>query len=280
MISLWHDLLTRMPFEWAQYSFIQNGLLAMLLLGPIFALLGCLVVNHQMSFYSEAIGHSALTGIAIGVLAGLGQPMWAMLVYAALLALVVCLLRRWSAAPTDTVIGLIMAFSVALGVVLLSRGGGFSKYSQYLIGDLMTVTSTDLTWIALLLGVLLAVLAIFFNRILFVSVNPSLARSRGLQVWLYEAFFAVIVAEVVTASIPWVGVLIINSMLIVPAAAARNLARNTAQYMWGAVACSWLAGTAGVVLSFYWGTATGATIVLVAMVLFLVTLGWRLLRRR
>lgn len=280
MLTLWQDLAGRLPFEWAQFTFMQNALLALLLLCPLFALLGCMVINNQMSFYSEAIGHSALTGIAIGVLVGLAKPLWAMLLWAVLLAVLVTALRRWSAAPPDTVIGLLMAFTVALGVVLLSRGGGFNKYSQFLIGDILTISPGEIGGILLLLGVVLVLWVLVFNRLLLVSVNRSLARSRGLSVWYYETLLAVIVAVVVSVSIPWVGVLVINSMLILPAAAARNLARSTRSYVWGAVACSLAAGTAGFVLSYYWRTATGATVVLMAMGVFLVTLGWRLLLRR
>jgi len=90
--------------------------------------------------FSDAIGHAALTGIAIGALAGLADPLWAMLAFATLLAILVSVLRRCSSASTDTIIGLMMAFAVALGVVLLSRGGGFARYSRYLIGDLLTIT--------------------------------------------------------------------------------------------------------------------------------------------
>ncbi len=257
---------------------MRQALLAILLLAPVFSLLGCLVINNQMAFFSEAIGHAALTGIALGVLVGLGNPLWAMLLFAALLAMGITALRRWSAVSTDTVMSLVMAFCVALGVVLLSRGGGFAKYSRYLVGDLLAVSPAELAGlVVLLLGVFLAWLWLF-NGWVLTSLNHSVARSRGQRGWgLLEAAFAVLVAVAVTVSIPWIGVLVVNSLLILPAAAARNLARGLRQYLLLALLGGWLSGVAGLLLSYYWNTAAGGTIVLVSMALFLLSLA---LRRR
>ena len=274
-MTIWYWLADFLPFAWAHYSFMQNALLAILLFSPLFAVLGCLVINNQMAFFSEAIGHAALTGIAIGVIAGLGDPMWSMAVFAVFLAVLMSGLRRWSAASTDTIIGLIMAFCVALGVVILSHNGGFNKFSRYLIGDILTITPGEILRLILLLLVAGGFLCMLFNRLVFISINRSLASSRGLPVWLLETAFACLVAVTVTFCIPLLGVLVINSLLILPAAAARNMARNVPAYFLMAVVISGLSGVAGLVASFYWGTATGATIVLFAMALFLLSLAFR-----
>lgn len=270
-MNAWYQLIGLLPFEWAHYVFMKNALLAILLISPLFALLGCMVIHNQMAFFSEALGHAALTGIAIGVLLGMADPLWSMTAFAVLLALAVSALRRYSAASTDTIIGLVMSFTVALGVVLLSRGGGFAKYSRYLIGDILTITPAE---IARLLAVLTGVATLwllFFNRLFMASISRSLAGSRGIRVGLVEAVFSVIVAVVVTVSIPWIGLLVINSMLVLPAAASRNIASNTPRYILGAVLISLVSGVGGLLCSYYWGTATGATIVLFAMGFFLLS---------
>jgi zinc transport system permease protein len=279
-MNLWHAIASRLPFEWAQYVFMQHALLAVLLMSPLFALLGCMVVNKQMAFFSESIGHATLTGIALGVILGLNDPLWSILAVAVLLALGVSFLRRHSAASTDTVIGLTMAFTVALGVVVLSRGGGFAKYSRYLIGDVLTIAPAELLRLAVLLAGVVAVWLVLFNQILLVSINAPLARSRGIRVAFVEALFVVIVALAVTVSIQWVGLLVINSMLILPAAAARNIARDTPRFVLASVVISVVSGLLGLVCSFYWGTATGATIVLFAMGFFAISLGLRALAVR
>jgi zinc transport system permease protein len=277
-VNGWHAMIGQMPFEWAQYAFMHNALLTVILVSPLFALLGCMVINNQMAFFSEAIGHAALTGIAIGVVAGLGNPLWSMIAVSVLLAFSITLLRHHSAASADTIIGLVMSFAVALGVVLLSRGGGFAKYSRYLIGDILTITPGEIAGAAVLLAVIVGVWLIFFNRIALTFLNRSLAKSRGINVWLVEGLFAAAVALVVTVSIPWIGLLVINSLLILPAAAARNLARNTAQYHAFALAISLLSGVLGLIGSYYWNTASGATIVLFAMAFFLLSLVGRIIR--
>ena len=266
------EIIGRLPFEWAHYAFMQHALLAVLLVSPLLALLGCLVVNNQMAFFSEALGHSALTGLAIGTLLGLHTPAFTVVGFAVLLAVLMLLMRRYSAVSPDTVIALVMAFVVALGVVLLSRGGGFAKYSSYLIGDILTITTGEIWCLVVLLGVVFGLWGILFNAFFFVSLNRSLAASRGFPVWLLELLFAVVVAVVVAVSIPWVGLLVINSLLILPAATARNLAWDTRSYVIGALVVSLLSGVLGLVCSYYWDTATGATIVLWASGFFALSL--------
>ena len=276
-MTLWHSLLMGLPFEWAHYDFMHLALLAVLLVAPLLALLGCLVVNNQMAFFSEAMGHSALTGLALGALLGIADPAITITGFAVLLALAMFIMRRTSAVPADTSIALVMAFVVALGVVLLSRGGGFAHYSRYLVGDILTITSGEVTTLAWLAGGVVLLWLFLFNAFFFVSLNRSLAASRGIPAALLEAVFSILVAIVVSVSIPWVGLLVINSMLVLPAATSRNLAGNTRDYVLGAVAISLLSGVLGLVCSFYWNTATGATIVLWACAFFALSLA---LRRR
>lgn len=275
-MNFWHTLIGALPFDWAQLEFMQLALLAVLLASPLYAVLGCLVVNSRMAFFSEAIGHAALTGVALGTLAGLTDPTPAVLLFAALLALLIAWLRKSSAVSSDTIIGLVMAGAVALGVVLLSRGGGFNRYTHFLIGDILTITPAELVRLATLAVVTLLIWAALFNRLFLATLHPVLARSRGVNVWAIEALFAVVIALVVAMSIAWIGLLVINSLLILPAAAARNLARSAATYLGLALLFSIVAGIAGLIVSYYAATATGATIVLVALALFVLTLPGRL----
>ena len=274
-MNLWHSLIGALPFEWAQLEFMRLALIAVLLAAPLYAVLGCLVVNSRMAFFSEAIGHAALTGVALGTLAGMSDPTPAVLLFSAALALAIAWLRKSSAISSDTIIGLVMAGAVALGVVLLSRGGGFNRYTHFLIGDILTIAPAELARLAVLALATLLIWAALFNKLFLATLHPVLARSRGVNVWMVEALFSVVIALVVAMSIAWIGLLVINSLLILPAAAARNLARSTAAYLGWALLFSFLAGVAGLIVSFYAATATGATIVLVALGLFLLTLPFR-----
>lgn len=251
-----------LPFAWGQYAFMKNALLAVLAITPVFALLGTMVVSNRMAFFTDVLGHSALAGIAIGVICGIQDPAWPMITMAVILAVLVNVFKAATRASMDTVLGVFLAFMVALGITLLSRNGGFVKYTVYLVGDILSVGPGQIFWLSMIFLVVLAYWYFFGNALLLTSVNSSLARSRRVRTFLVETSFTVLLAVVVMVSIRLAGILIINSLLVLPAAASRNFARSTCSYTLWAVFFSAFSGVAGLVASFYWGTASGATIVL------------------
>jgi len=271
-MSLWYNLVDfLLPFEWAHYVFMKNALLGVLLVTPMFGLLGTMVVNNKMAFFADALGHSALTGIAIGVILGITNPIWSMLAFSLMLAVVIIKVKNVNTSSTDTIIGVFASTAVALGVVILSFRGGFTKYSVYLIGDLLSISKIDLLILPIIFIIVIFIWSIAFNKLLLVSVNQLLARSRGINVDFYEYLFTITVAVIVTISIQWVGVLIISSMLVLPAAAARNISSNIRQYHVYSVAIALISGVAGLILSYFLGSASGATMVLIASMFFGIT---------
>lgn len=268
----WHRAVSLLPFEWAQYSFMRLALLAVIFIAPLLGGLGTVVVANRMAFFSEAIGHAAFTGIAIGVILGMASPMWSMVGFALLLTLAIAWIRKRGGLSSDTAIGLVMAVTVSLGIVILSKGGDFARYTNFLIGDMLGVTAADVAGLGILAVVTAALFLVFFNRLLLSSVSPVLARSRTKRPGAAELAFACMLAVVVTCSLPWIGILVINALLIVPAAAARNLARNTAEFFAWAAGIAAVSGVAGLIASFYASTATGATIVLASVAVYMVTL--------
>ena len=273
MMEIWYAFTNHfLPFAWAQHIFMKNALLAVLLVSPMFAIMGTMVVNNRMAFFSDTIGHSALAGIAIGVLLGFQDPLWIMVIFSVLLAVAISVLKTTTRASTDTIIGAVSATMVALGIVILSRGGGFNKFSLFLVGDLLSITPKEITLLAFTLLGVIFLWGLMFNRFLLVSVNQPLALSRGIPVQFVETLFCISTAVIVTISIQWVGILIINSLLVLPAAAARNISRNMLQYHIASVLITLTSGIVGLIMSYYWSTASGATIVLFAALFFLGTL--------
>ena len=269
------EFLSAFFWEWTDYGFMRLALCAVLLMAPLYGLLGTMVVDGRMSFFSDSLGHSAMTGIALGVLLGLDTPVWAMVAFGVLYALLLVYVKARGAASTDATLGVFSATGMALGVVLLSRNGGFARYSNYLIGDLLAIEAGDLAAI----GAALAATVVFwfaaYNRLLLLCVSPALAASRGVRVRLAEACFACLLAVVVMLSIRWVGTLIISAMLVLPSAAARNLARNVRGYHGLSVLLALVCGVVGLLLSFAWGTASGATIVLSLALCYALSLAKR-----
>lgn len=262
---------TLLPFEWTEFNFMKNAFVAVLLITPLFGLVGTMIVNNRMSFFSDALGHSALTGIAIGVLLGVDNYLLSMLGFALLFAVGISAVIGSGVSSADTIIGVFSSTGLALGVVLLSASGGFSKYSSYLIGDILTVQPEEIALLGCVLIAVLLVWGLFFNRFLLTSINGDLAASKNIREGALQKIFVILVAVLVTVSIKWVGVLIINSLLVLPAASARNVARSMRSYHAWSVGVSMFSGLTGLILSYYLGTAAGGTIVLVAAVVFAVT---------
>jgi zinc transport system permease protein len=279
-MNLFFELIAALPFEWAQYKFMQQALLAVIITGPLLAFLGCMVINNQMAFFSDAVGHSAFTGIAIGSILGLGNPLWSMILFSIFFAVCITLLKRHGTASNDTVTGIMMSCSMSLGIVLLSRGGSFNRYSQFLIGDFLSISPPDIRNLMIVAIMFLVAWIVFFNQFFLVSLNTSLAGSRKIPVWWIQTVFAIITALVVAVSIQWVGILVINALIILPAATSRNLVRSTFYYVWIASVISIISGIAGLIASFYWSTASGATIVLFASTVYFLSVLSRIAIRK
>ena len=258
-------------FDWLAYEFMRTALWAVLLMVPLLSLLGTLVVNNKMSFFSDALGHSALTGVAIGVIAGVSEYRLVTVIFGVVFALCMNRIRRSRMASTDTVIGVFSSVGVALGLTLLSARGNLANYQSLLVGDILSVTTSEL-WV---LGAVLAATALLwltcFNGFLAVSISPSVAKSKGFRTALYDNLFVVLVAVVVMLAIRWVGLLLINAMLILPAASARNVARSMRSYHLLSVVLGLFAGVVGLALSYYNGIATGPAIILVLAAVFFGT---------
>jgi zinc transport system permease protein len=261
-----------LPFQWLRPHFMKNALLAVLLAAPLFGALGTLVVSNQMAFFSDAIGHSALTGIAIGVIFGIGEPLIAMVAFSVILGIAIIFVKSRGTASTDTIIGVFSSIAVALGIVLLSTGGNFARYSRYLVGDILSITPKELGLLLAALAALAVVWTGFYNKMLITSVNRTFARSRGFRVFAIEQLFGLITAVIVTISISWTGLLVINSLLVLPAASGRMVTRSCRGYLLVSVLISLVSSVSGLVSSYYLGTASGAAIVLISGCFFLLAL--------
>ena len=264
-----------LPFSWLSFDFMKNALLAVLLITPLFGILSTMVVSNHMAFFSDSLGHGAFTGLAIGAVVGIFSPMSSLIMFSVIFALLITWIKNKSKASTDTIIGVFSSTGIALGLMLMSYGGSFNKYATYLIGDILSITPEELGMLLLVLVLVLVLWGLLFNKLLLLSINQSFAKSRGVNIMLVEGIFGAMVAVVVAISIQWVGLLIINSLLVLPAAAARNVASSVKQYHVFSVAFALLSGISGLVMSYYCSMATGATIVVLAAAIFFITFGLR-----
>ena len=273
MMEMIYSLMdTLLPFDWAAYTFMKHAFLAILCITPLFGLLSTMVVSNRMAFFSDSLGHGAFTGIAIGVLLGSVSPLFSLIIFSVAFAVFITYIKNKSTASTDTIIGVFSSTAIALGLMIMSRGGGFNKFSSFLIGDVLSITEEDLQALALVFLLVLGGWALLYNKLLVLSINSSFARSRGIETFWVEGMFAAILAVVVSISIQWVGILIINALLVLPAAAARNVTNNVKQYHAVSIGIALLTGISGLILAYYFNMAAGATIVVLSALVFFVTI--------
>lgn len=278
-MSLWYTLCDLLPLPMLHWEFMKNAMLALLLMAPLFGLMSTMIVTGRMSFFSDALGHSAFTGIAIGSIFGLAAPIWAAVLFSVVFALLFSYVRSRSNQAADTIIGVFSSTAVALGIFVATLGGGsFTKYNKYLIGDILSVTVEEIGMLALVLVCVVVFWVLFSNRLCLTAIHPQLASSRGIPVGLSHTFFTVAIAVVVTLSISSVGLLILNSLLVLPAASARNVSRNLKEYHLLSVLFALLAGIGGLTISYYLGSSAGAAISLILAAVFAVTFVFRKVR--
>ena len=278
-MDLWYALVSLLPFDWAAADglrFMKDALLAILVVTPLFGLLSTMVVESRMAFFSDALGHSAFTGMAIGALCGLTEPVWAAVVFAVVIALLFTLVRQRTHMASDTAISVFSSAAVALGIFLSTLGGqSFTKFNTLLIGDILSVAPAEIGLLALLLVLLVALWLTSFNQMMLSSVHQALADSRGIRVVWKNFLFTAAIAVVVTITMSWVGLLVINALLVLPGAAARNVAKNLPQYHLVSILGGLICGVAGLMLSYRLGTSTGASITLLLALWFFVSLAFR-----
>ena len=272
MMEIWYNICQALPIEMLQWRFMCNALLAIIIIAPLFGLTSTMVVTGRMSFFSDALGHSAFTGIAIGCICGISMPTLVAVIFAVAFALLFSFVRSRSNQAADTLIGVFSSAAVALGIFIATLGGNsFTKYNKYLVGDILSVTPGEIGCLAIVFVAIIIFMVLCGNKLTLSAIHPALASSRGFSPTVYQTAFTTAVAVVVTLSISWVGLLILNSLLVLPAAAARNVSKNLRQYHAFSIVFALLAGIGGLIVSYYLGASAGAAISLLLVIIFIIS---------
>ncbi|MFH1148610.1 MAG: metal ABC transporter permease [Pseudomonadota bacterium] len=269
---------TLFPFCWANSLFMKRALLEIVLITPLCALIGIQVVNYRMAFFSDAISHSAFTGIALGLLLAV-NPFFTTVAFGILVALGIAKFKTRSDLPMDTIIGVFFAATIALGIAVISaRKELYQTLPAFLFGDVLTITEEEILMTLVLFVSIIIFLAFAYNRLLLTGLNEHLARSQDVPTVVYNYSFAAILATVVGLGIRTVGILLITALLIIPAASARNISRNAGNMFWYSLFFALISGITGLLFSFYTDVATGAAVILTASVCFMATFCWGLVK--
>lgn len=260
-----------------QYPFLVRGFLCVLLLAPLLGGLSHLVVSRRMAFFSAALGQAAITGVCVGLLLGepLNSPYGGMFGFCVLSTLGMVYAKRRSTLPPDTLIGVFLALTLGLGLCLLvavTRQFNVHQVEAVLFGSLLTVTDADMALLVVAGVAAAALLLRHYNDLLLDSLSGPLAAARRIDSAFLEYLFAVVLTVAILVGIKVIGALLVEALVVVPAAAARNLARNTRSYLIWSIVVAFLAGAGGLGISTRFLVPTGGAVVLAASLIFFVTL--------
>lgn len=273
MSIIYNILDTIFPFSFMNYEFMKNAFIAILLVSPLFAIMGTMIVNNKMAFFSDALGHSALTGIAIGTILGISNMNISMIIFAVVFAILLNLVKNRTTYGTDTIISVFSSIAIAIGLALLAQTGSFNQYSNYLVGDILSISKMDLLYLLIAFILVFIFWRIYFNKLNAISINETLAKTKGIKANLLDNIFAIIIAVMVMLSIRWIGILLINSMMILPAASSRNISKNMREYHAFSIIFALFAGISGLIISFYTDVPTGPMIVIISGIIYFITFG-------
>lgn len=271
MELVYNILETFVPFKFIEYGFMKNAIIAIILISPIFAILGTMIVNNKMAFFSDALGHSALTGIAIGMVLGITNVNISMIIFAVLFSIILNYIKNKTTYGADTIISVFSSIAIAVGLAMLSGTSNFSKYSSYLVGDILSISVEEIKYLVMAFVVIFIFWYFCFNKLNSISINPVLAKSKGINVKLIDNIFVIFISIIVMISIRWIGILLINSLLILPAASSRNIAKNMRQYHLYAIVFSIISGISGIIISYYCNIPTGPMIVILSGMIYFAT---------
>jgi len=261
------------------YAFVVNGFLCALIIGPLLGGIGTMVVAKRMAFFSQAVGNAALTGVAIGVIIGesFTAPYMSMFGFCLLFALFLNFSKNRTKMSADTLIGVFLSISLAIGATALlwvSAKVNTHILDTVMFGSILTVNDTDIS-VLLATTALAAVTALpLFNQMLLASLNPSLAHVRGIKVHLLEYVFVLLVTILTVACVKIIGAVLVEALLLIPAAAARNLSRSMRGFVLTSIAFSTASCLVGIwaPMRYDLPVPSGGAIVLTAAAIFVVTM--------
>jgi zinc transport system permease protein len=270
-----------------KYGFVINSLLCALLVGPVLGALGTIVVVKRMAFFSSAVGNAAITGIALGILFGepVSAPYISLISFALMFAILLNFVRTKTDMPQDALIAVFLAASIAIGSALMfsvTRKINIHILDSFLFGSILTTSYGDIT--LLVVTGIFAVVAcgFYFNRFLLTGLNPGLAGVRGIRVNVANYVFVIVIALVTVASIKTVGAILVEALLIIPAAASRNISRSLKSFVVWSILFGTVSAVAGIILPVHYGISipSGAAIIIIATTIFVVTLAFRMVKVR
>jgi zinc transport system permease protein len=260
------------------YEFVINALLCSIIIGPMLGCVGTMIVAKRMAFFSQAIGNAALTGVAIGVLIGESYtaPYVSMFSFCLLFGIVLNYVKPRTRMSADALIGVFLSISLAVGaslVLYVSARVNTHILESVMFGSILTVNDLDMNVLLAVTVITVAIGLPLYNKMLVGSLNPSLAQVRGINVQAIEYVFIVLVTLITVACVKIIGAVLVEALLLIPAAAARNLCRGLGSFVYTTMALATISCIGGILIPMQWDipVPSGGAIVMVAASFFIIT---------
>ncbi|UKA27316.1 metal ABC transporter permease [Photobacterium damselae subsp. damselae] len=268
------------------YAFMVNAIVAALLLGPLLGGLGTLVIAKRLAFFSEAVGHAALTGIALGVLLDEppDNPFIGLFSFCMIFALLLHFVRNRTNVPYDTLVGVFLALALAVGAALLmyvARKINIHMLENVLFGSILTVTDQDLMILAVSCAIIVVLLIPTFNRILLTCISPDIARVRGHATHFYDYLFVMMITLITIAAVKIIGAVLVGALLLIPGATARLMTKNMGSFVLLSALLATISCLVGTVLpmELKLPVPSGASIIIISALFFLMATCYRIIRK-
>ena len=260
------------------YEFVINALFCAIIIGPLLGCVGTMIVAKRMAFFSQAVGNAALTGVAIGVLIGESYtaPYVSMFSFCIVFGIVLNYTKSRTRMSSDALIGVFLSISLAIGaslVLFVSARVNTHILESVMFGSILTVNDLDMNVLLVVTVITVIVGLPLYNRMLLASLNASLAQVRGIQVQAIEYVFIALVTIITVACVKIIGAVLVEALLLIPAAAARNLSRGLGSFVYNTMIIATLSCFGGILIPMQWDipVPSGGAIVLVAAAFFVVT---------
>lgn len=259
-------------FDFITLAFMQRAFLGGVAISVLLAFFGVFALLRRSSFFGDAIAHSSLTGVALGVVFGI-NPFFMSLIYAIFIAFIIPTLKKYSKLTTDNLLAIILPISMALGVIILSVSPGYQpELISFLFGSILGISWKEV-WITIVISIfILIIFRIYYRKLLAVSFDPEYSKILGINVSLVDTFYHIGLAVSIVLGIQLVGIILVNALLIIPAATARIFAKSFHQMFVIAPIISLLTTTMGLVFSYYLSLPSGPTIAVFGGVMFVFAL--------
>ena len=259
-------MLCFLEFDQIITSFIGCILIAILL-----GITGTMVINNKLAFFSDALGHCIFTGIALGNFIGIKNYQISTLLFAIIFATLISYLVEKEKSSADTVISVFSSVGLSLGIFILSLNKNLSNYSDFFVGDILSISKNEIFGILFFIFLIFLFWIFMFNKFLISSLNKDLATSKLINFKFYQTLFMIIISVIVSIAIKWIGILLINSLLTLPAAAARNISKSMKQYIIFSLFFSVTSGILGFAISYFLGSSITPVIVLFSSLIYLIS---------